>query len=90
MDDHPQVGDIRHLGMILAIELVANRQSRRPYPWEDRVGVQVCDHARRNGILIRPLGNTIVLMPPLSVTIDEIDTMLDVTFTSIDAVTRDL
>ncbi len=90
LTDHPQVGDIRQLGMILAIELVANKHSHRPYPWEDRVGVQVCDRARENGILIRPLGSTIVLIPPLSVTINEIDIMLDVTFASIDAVTRGL
>ena len=84
--DHPNVGDIRQLGMIAAIELVANRTSRRPFAWKNRVGVQVCDHARSQGVLIRPLGNTIVLMPPLVITESQIDDMMDVTFQSIRSV----
>ena len=87
--EHPQVGSVRHIGMIIAIELVASRQSKRPYEWTDRVGVKVCDRAREGGVLIRPLGNTIVLMPPLSITITQIDEMLDVTFAAICDVTRD-
>ncbi len=84
--DHPHVGDIRHLGFIVAIELVANRESRRPFDWKDRIGVQVCDRAMENGVLIRPLADTIVLMPPLTLSTDEIDEMLDVTFRAIDHV----
>ena len=83
---HTNVGDIRHLGMIAAIELVANRESRRSFDWQDRVGVRVCDDARTQGVLMRPLGNTIVLMPPLSVSIAQIDDMLDVTGRAIENV----
>jgi adenosylmethionine-8-amino-7-oxononanoate aminotransferase len=89
LKDHPHIGDIRHLGMIIAIELVANLQSRRPYAWEDRIGLKVCDRAREHGVLIRPLGNTIVLMPPLSISQTEIDEMLDVTFDSIQSIVGD-
>ena len=84
--NHPNVGDIRHLGTIVAIELVANRASRRPFDWKERIGVQVCDSARARGVLIRPLGNTIVLIPPLTLTVDEIDEMLDVTIGSIEQI----
>jgi adenosylmethionine---8-amino-7-oxononanoate aminotransferase len=86
LTDHPNVGDVRHLGMIIAIELVANRDSRRPFDWRDRIGVKVCDHAREHGVLMRPLGSTIVLMPPLTVSVDQIDQMLDATFSAIESV----
>jgi len=81
--DHPNVGDIRQIGLIVAIELVANKASRRPYDWKDRIGVTVCDRAREQGVLMRPLANTIVLMPPLTIGLAEIDEMLDVTFAAI-------
>ena len=81
--NHPNVGDVRHIGMILAIELVANTDSRRPFDWKERVGVRICDTARERGALMRPLGNTIVLMPPLAISSEEIDQMLDITFESI-------
>lgn len=86
IENHANVGDVRHIGMIVAIELVANRESRRPFDWKDKVGVKVCDTARENGILIRPLGNTIVLMPPLTLTREQIDEMMDATFAAITSV----
>ncbi|MBS14346.1 MAG: adenosylmethionine--8-amino-7-oxononanoate transaminase [Gemmatimonadetes bacterium] len=84
--DHPYVGDVRQLGLIAAIELVANKASRRPYDWKSRIGVQICDIARERGVLMRPLGNTIVLMPPLVISTEQIDEALDVTFDAIDQV----
>ena len=84
--DHPHVGDIRILGMIAAIELVSNRESRRPFDWKEHMGVHVCDRAREEGVLLRPLGDTIVLIPPLTLSIEQIDEMLDVTFRAIDHV----
>jgi adenosylmethionine-8-amino-7-oxononanoate aminotransferase len=74
----PHVGDVRQCGMIAAIELVADRASRRPFPFEARIGHRVCDHARESGVLLRPLGGTLVLFPPLCITVSEIDFLLDV------------
>ncbi len=82
------VGDIRQCGFIAAVELVANRSSRRPYPVENRIGPRVCREARNRGLLIRPLGNTIVLMPPLSIPLPELRRLLDITFESIRTVTE--
>ena len=64
--DH--VGDIRQVGFMAGIELSKNKQTMEPYPIADRMGHQVAMRARKYGVLIRPLGNVVVLMPPLSIT----------------------
>ncbi len=69
----PQVGHVRQCGLIAGIELVRRRETREPYPWEERRGQRVCDHARREGVLLRPLGNVLVVMPPLAISLDELD-----------------
>ena len=82
------VGDIRQCGFIAAIELVINKSSRRTYPWEDRVGIQVCQETRKHGVLVRPLGNTLVLMPPLAIPEKDLDLLLNTLYESIVAVTE--
>ena len=62
----PHVGDIRQRGFMAAIELVADKKTRKPYPLEARMGHRVTAEARRRGLLLRPLGHIMVLMPPLS------------------------
>ena len=84
--DHPYVGDVRQCGMIAGIELVRDKGAREPFPWEERVGVQVCHEARRNGLFLRPLGNVIVVFPPLSASLDELKFLMDGIETSINAV----
>ncbi len=73
---HPVVGDIRQKGLMVGIELVADRASRRPFPAADQVGALVCAAAREHGVILRPLGDVVVLMPPLSVRGDEIDLLV--------------
>lgn len=69
----PHVGDCRQCGLMAGIELVRDRATGEPYPWPQKRGIRVCEHARREGVLLRPLGNVIVIMPPLVITLDEID-----------------
>ncbi|MDP2652543.1 MAG: adenosylmethionine--8-amino-7-oxononanoate transaminase [Candidatus Omnitrophota bacterium] len=83
----PHVGHVRQKGMMAGIELAADRETRRPYSWEDRIGVKVCRLARERGVILRPLGNVIVLMPPLAVSESELDELLDVTYGAIETVT---
>jgi adenosylmethionine-8-amino-7-oxononanoate aminotransferase len=64
--DHPRVGDIRQAGMIAGIELVKDRRTREPYAPKERIGHRVARAALERGMIIRPLGHIIVLMPPLS------------------------
>jgi len=80
----PHVGDIRQRGFIAAIELVKDKTTRTPYPLEARVGHRVCMIARQRGLLLRPLGNVILLMPPLATTNDVIRRMVDILSDSIE------
>lgn len=81
------VGEVRCCGMVGGIELVVDRQSRESYPWEERVGVRVCTEARKHGLFLRPLGNVIVVFPPLSISMDELALLMDGIEKSIIAVT---
>jgi len=85
----PHVGDVRHEGMIGGIELVQDKETRQPYCWEDRVGVRVCLEARKHGLFLRPLGNVIVVFPPLSISLDELKLLMDGIEASIQLVTSD-
>ena len=69
----PIVGDVRQTGLIAGIELVRDRATKAGWQWEERVGHLVCQHALSEGVWLRPLGNVVVIMPPLSVTMDELD-----------------
>ena len=67
----PHVGEVRRRGFMVGVELVKDARTKAEYPFAQRVGFQVCQAARRSGVLLRPLGNVVVLMPPLSLTEDE-------------------
>jgi adenosylmethionine-8-amino-7-oxononanoate aminotransferase len=82
------VGDIRQLGFMVGIELVKNPDTKESYPYEAKTGIMVIQEARRHGLVIRPLGDVVVLMPPLSISQGELDTLLDVTFDAIRTVTE--
>lgn len=82
------VGDVRQCGMAAGVELVENKAARRAYPWEQRLGVKVCLEARKHGIFSRPLGNTVVVYPPLVISDSELDFLLDGLQRSIIAVTE--
>ncbi len=67
----PQVGDVRRRGFMVGVELVKDRATKEPFDFAERMGFRVCLAARAHGVLLRPLGNVVVLMPPLSLTVDE-------------------
>jgi adenosylmethionine-8-amino-7-oxononanoate aminotransferase len=74
----PHVGDIRQKGFVAAIELVEDKLTQKPYPIEERIGHRVCRNARQKGLLLRPLGHIIMLVPPLSTTIMELRRMTEI------------
>jgi len=84
------VGDIRQVGLMVGIELVVDKQDKTPYPPEIRIGRQVCQAAAMRSILLRPLGNVIVLMPPLCISTSEMKRMVDVIGACIRSVTHRL
>ncbi|WP_027717210.1 adenosylmethionine--8-amino-7-oxononanoate transaminase [Desulfovirgula thermocuniculi] len=83
----PHVGDIRQRGMMVGIELVVDKSTKEPYPMREQIGHRVILEARRRGLVIRPLGNVIVLMPVLSMSCEELQRVLEITYESIAAVT---
>ncbi len=83
----PTVGDARNKGLMAGIELVKNKKTKEPYAWEEKMGWRVAYHARDNGVFIRPLGNVIVIMPPLSISDENLNQMLKILKNAITAVT---
>ena len=75
----PFVGEYRQVGLVGAIELVANRETKEPLPSEERIGYQIYNRALEKGLLIRPLGNILYFMPPYIISDDEMRFMIDTT-----------
>ncbi len=86
--EHPHVGEVRQTGMILAIEMVKEKASRTPYPWQERRGLRVYRHALEQGALLRPLGNVIYFMPPYVIQAPEIDELARIATEGIELATR--
>jgi len=84
--DH--VGEVRQCGFMVGIELVESRETKQLFPPEKRTGHRVIMEARKRGVIIRPLGDVIVLMPPLSISHKEIDQLCDAVYESIRVVTH--
>ncbi len=72
------VGNVRQCGLIAGVELVADVRAKTPYDGSKQVGAKVCLQARERGLIVRPLGDTLVIMPPLSISREELDWMMDV------------
>lgn len=83
--DH--VGDVRVCGLAAGIELVRDRDTKEEYPAAEKVGMRVCQEVLRNGAMLRPLVNVIVLMPPLQITLAELDGLLEIVYNAIERVT---
>jgi adenosylmethionine-8-amino-7-oxononanoate aminotransferase len=86
--DLEHVGDVRQRGLMVGIELVEDPASKRSYPPAQRIGMKVALEARRHGVLLRPLGDVMILMPPFVITLEEIDKLLDVTYACIHSVAQ--
>ena len=69
----PHVGHVRQCGLLAGIELVRDEQTKEPFPWQEKRGIRVCDHVRTEGVLLRPLGNVVVIIPPPAISMEELD-----------------
>ena len=85
--EHPHVFEIRQRGLMVGIELVKERSTQQPFEPHLRMGHQVIVHARSHGVILRPLGDVVVLMPPLAITDDQLEELVKVTFHAIDHTT---
>ncbi len=78
LGEHPLVGEARGMGLIGAVELVADKASKRSYPPADGVGPRAVRFAEDEGLIVRPLsGDVLSLCPPLIITEEEIDALFD-------------
>ena len=87
LKEHPHILEIRQQGFMVGIELIKDKKRQTQYEYGERIGHQVTLAARERGLIIRPLGNVIVLMPPLSVLVVELQQMVAAVRQSIDQVT---
>lgn len=83
----PYVGNVRNKGLMAGIELVRDKSSKEPYSWEERIGWRVAYESRTKGVLIRPLGNVIVIMPPIGISTELLESLMDLVKDSIIAAT---
>ncbi|MCQ4235863.1 adenosylmethionine--8-amino-7-oxononanoate transaminase [Pseudomonas stutzeri] len=86
--EHPHVAEVRQTGMALAIEMVQDKASKIAYPWQERRGLQVYQHALERGALLRPLGSVVYFLPPYTITPEQIDFLAEVASEGIDIATR--
>lgn len=87
--DHAHVGEVRQHGMTVAIEMVKDKKSRTPFPWQERRGLKVYRHALDKGALLRPLGNVVYFMPPYVITPDQIEHLAETAWGGIQIATAD-
>jgi adenosylmethionine-8-amino-7-oxononanoate aminotransferase len=83
------VGDARQCGMIVGIELMQDKTRKLPFAPEQCMGAKVCAQARQMGLIIRPIGDVVIFMPPLASTCEEITAMLAIIYEAILAVQKD-
>jgi adenosylmethionine-8-amino-7-oxononanoate aminotransferase len=82
------VGDIRQKGFMVGVELVADKQSHRPFDPRRRIGAEVCQNIRRRGVILRPLGDVIVIMPPLAMETDDLRTIVKAVYDEVLAISE--
>src|SRR6185437_4742840 len=69
----PHVGEVRQKGFMVGIELVQDKATRQPFDPRLRIGAKVCQAVRKHGVILRPLGDVVVLMPPLAMELDDLE-----------------
>lgn len=84
----PNVGDIRQVGLVAGIELVRDWRTREPFALGEKAGIRVCEAMASMGVLTRPIGNVIVLMPPYCTTTKQVQKIVRVLHQAIDETVR--
>jgi adenosylmethionine---8-amino-7-oxononanoate aminotransferase len=83
----PHVGDVRQKGLMVGIELVADKTTKKSFNPKRRLGAEACAKVRRHGVIIRPLGNVIVLMPPLAMPLEDLERIVSAVEQEVAAIT---
>lgn len=77
------VGEVRNMGLMAGIELVKDRRTKEPYPPGERMGWKVARKAMERGVLLRPLGDVVVLMPPVGIEMDDLRKLMRATYEAV-------
>jgi adenosylmethionine-8-amino-7-oxononanoate aminotransferase len=77
------VGDVRQCGLMGGIEIVRDKESKECFAYEELVGARLCSAMRGRGVMMRPLGDVIVVMPPVAIDIETLDKLLGIIYDSI-------
>jgi adenosylmethionine-8-amino-7-oxononanoate aminotransferase len=83
----PHVGDVRQKGFMVGIEIVADRATKTPFDSKRRVGAEICVRVRKHGVILRPLGDVVVLMPPLAMGEDDLARIVHAVAAEVRAIT---
>lgn len=86
LTDHPNVGDVRQRGLMVGIELVTDKETKAGFDERLQIGAEVCRAARPKGVIVRPLGDVIILMPPLAMTEDQLTHLVTAVAEAVDEV----
>ncbi|MBG86452.1 MAG: adenosylmethionine--8-amino-7-oxononanoate transaminase [Verrucomicrobiales bacterium] len=86
--DLPNVGDIRVEGLVAGVELVSDWKTRQPIPLIRRAGIRVCEAMAKRGVLTRPIGSVVLLMPPYCTTLKQLRRMVSALYASVEEVFR--
>jgi adenosylmethionine-8-amino-7-oxononanoate aminotransferase len=86
---HPHVGEARSVGLVARVELVRDKETREPYRWEEKMGWRAARAAMEDGVFIRPLGNVLVIMPPLAIGRENLERMCSVLEEAIERATEE-
>lgn len=81
--DHPYIGEVRSIGMITAIELVKDKNTKASFSWQERVGYEIYKIALKKGLVLRPIGNVLYFLPPYVINEEDIKFMVNTCFESI-------
>lgn len=82
------VGEVRQIGLVAGIEIVKDKKTKEPFPAKARVGYRACLKMRDSGVILRPLGDVIVIMPPLSIKESELKKITDAAYKGIEEITE--
>jgi adenosylmethionine-8-amino-7-oxononanoate aminotransferase len=80
---HPNVGDIRQVGLVVGIELVRDWRTREPFELSERAGIRVCERMAESGVLTRPIGNVIAVIPPFCATPSQVRRMIEAIYDAV-------
>ena len=81
--NHKNIGEIRHIGLIHAMELVVDKNTKEPFKTEKRIGYEIYKKALKKGLILRPLGNVLYFNPALIITKEQLDVAIDIAYNAI-------